>query len=77
MVKYGAASRPVVKRETWPASPSSRKPSPPTAVPSKPKGTRKRRRSKAPRLVFPKVSPGPKRRKVPHKQTEPAKQLAK
>ena len=63
VVKAGAASR-RVKREPRP-SPSSRKSSPPEVARSEPKGARKRRRSRTPRLVFPKVSPGPKRRKVP------------
>ena len=56
VVKAGAASRPVVKRETRPSQ-SSRKSSPPTVARSEPKGARKRRRSRAPRPVFPKVSP--------------------
>ena len=64
VVKAGAASR-RVKRETRPASPPSRKSSQPTVARSEPKGARKRRRSRTPHLVFPKVSPGPKRRKVP------------
>ena len=63
VVKAGAASR-RVKREPRPSQ-SSRKSSPPEVARSEPKGARKRRRSRAPRLVFPKVSPGPKRRKVP------------
>ena len=64
VVKAGAAS-PAGKRETRPASQSSRKSSPPKAAPkAKPpvekgdgaKGGPKKRRLKAPRPVFPKVS---------------------
>ena len=63
VVKAGAASR-RVKREPRPSQ-SSRKSSPPEAAPSEPKGARKRRRSKMPKPVFPRVALRKKKPKVP------------